>query len=387
MTENGNSAAGNFALLQQANLSVEILDALTEGLYITDRERRIVFWNRAAARITGWQAEQIVGRSCYDDVLCHVDKDDRPLCGKEHCPLHRAMETAQRSTLPIIVFAVKADGGRIPLQVSVAPIRDAAGRVVGGVETFRDMSGVMRDLLRAKEIQKLTHGRLVDDDPRIGIAWRTVPVDIIGGDYHRLERLDADRYAFMVADVMGHGVAAALYTMHLHALWEEMRQHLGEPAVFLGALNRRLCTLLEGDESYAAAVHGVLDLRQGTLTLAGAGGPAVMSFPDAAAPAVREVTGMPLGMIVAAGYESRRWPLHPRDNLLLVTDGALEVRNRDGDMLGIDGLMGLVGERGFPRSEDSLRQLETDMLRWSRHIRFPDDLTMLAISCRLDAGR
>jgi PAS domain S-box-containing protein len=387
MTENGDSAADNPALQQLANVWGEILDALNEGLYVTDRERRIVFWNRAAARITGWPAAAIIGHSCYDNLLCHVDKDGHLLCGKEHCPLYRAMETDQSSILPVIVFAAKADGDRIPLQIAVAPLHDDAGRVIGGVETFRDMSDVMGDLLRAREIQRLTHGRLTAGDPRLGVSCCSIPVDIIGGDYHRLERLDADRYAFMVADVMGHGIAAALYTMHLHALWEELRRHLGTPAVFLGELNRCLCTLMEGNDSFATAVYGVLDLRQGILTLAGAGGPALMSFPDGAAPALREVTGLPLGMIEDTVYDQRQWPLAPRDNLLAVTDGALEVDDAKGCMLGLAGLMRLVSVHGFPRGEEELRELETAMLRWSRHIRFPDDLTLLAISCRLDAAR
>src|SRR5690348_9455309 len=84
--------------------SQTILDSITEGVYATDRSRRIIYWNRAAERITGWRAEDIVGKACFDDVLCHVDKDGHQLCGKEHCPLHRAMVTGATSSVPIIVF-------------------------------------------------------------------------------------------------------------------------------------------------------------------------------------------------------------------------------------------------------------------------------------------
>ncbi len=52
-----------------------ILDSLSDGLYVCDTDRRIVFWSKAAARITGWESADLVGRRCLDDVLCHVDKD------------------------------------------------------------------------------------------------------------------------------------------------------------------------------------------------------------------------------------------------------------------------------------------------------------------------
>ncbi len=53
-----------------------ILDSLGDGVYVTDLERKIIYWNRAAERITGWVGADIVGRHCFDDILCHVDKDD-----------------------------------------------------------------------------------------------------------------------------------------------------------------------------------------------------------------------------------------------------------------------------------------------------------------------
>ena len=62
--------------------SVAILDALPDGAYVTDCDRRIVFWNRAAEQITGWRRDDVLGHCCKDNILCHVDKDGHPLCAK-----------------------------------------------------------------------------------------------------------------------------------------------------------------------------------------------------------------------------------------------------------------------------------------------------------------
>ena len=98
-----------------------VLDSLNDGVYVTDTDRRIIYWSESAARITGWQAADILGKECSDDLLCHTNKDGRQLCGEEYCPLHRAMVTGQGSTSPVILFAGGKDGRRIPMRVSVAP--------------------------------------------------------------------------------------------------------------------------------------------------------------------------------------------------------------------------------------------------------------------------
>ena len=109
-----------------------ILDSLSDGVYVCDKDRRIVFWNQGAERITGWKASEVIGRQCLDDVLCHVDKDGHRLCGEEFCPLHRSMVVGAASSVPMIVFARGKDGHRVPTQVTVSPIRDGDGEVIGG---------------------------------------------------------------------------------------------------------------------------------------------------------------------------------------------------------------------------------------------------------------
>jgi sigma-B regulation protein RsbU (phosphoserine phosphatase) len=66
-----------------------ILDHMSEGIYVCDRNRRIVFWSKSSERITGWRSEDVLGRACHENILCHEDRDGHRLYGKEYCPLHR----------------------------------------------------------------------------------------------------------------------------------------------------------------------------------------------------------------------------------------------------------------------------------------------------------
>ena len=52
----------------------KIMDCLNDGVYVCDRDRRIVYWNKSAERITGWRSEDVLGRPCLDGILNHIDK-------------------------------------------------------------------------------------------------------------------------------------------------------------------------------------------------------------------------------------------------------------------------------------------------------------------------
>ena len=72
-----------------------MLDNLFDAVYFTDLQRRIIYWNLAAEDLTGYSAEEVVGKRCADNILMHVDETGSPFCTGE-CPL-REMPGAGRS--------------------------------------------------------------------------------------------------------------------------------------------------------------------------------------------------------------------------------------------------------------------------------------------------
>jgi phosphoserine phosphatase RsbU/P len=353
-----------------------ILDSLSDGVYVCDLDRRIVYWSKSAERITGWAPQDVIGRRCLDDVLCHIDKDNHQLCGEEFCPLHRSMVTGTTSTVPLIVFAKGKEGTRIPMQVAVSPIRDPDGEVIGGVETFRDMSAVLADLERAKRIQALSLEHDLPEDARVRFSTFYMPHDIVGGDFYAIRQLNVDQYCFILADVMGHGVAAALHTMHLSSLWERDCHLLTSPADFARAVNHDLAKVVK-DESFATAICGVIDAKQRTLRFASAGGPPVLVVHPNGATEQLESCGLPFGMMEDASYDEVVAQLAPEDCLLLFSDGAVEIHNVNGEMLGVEGLIQILKDFGYPKSSINVNAVEETLLRFSNAIRLEDDLTFL----------
>jgi PAS domain S-box-containing protein len=354
-----------------------ILESLSDGVYVCDRERRITYWSASAERITGWKPGDVIGRKCLEDVLCHIDKDGHRLCGEEYCPLHRSMVTGSVSQVPVIVFAQAKDGRRIPMQVTTAPIRNSDGSIIGGVETFRDVSSMLVDLRRARKIQQRVLEQALPDDPRLKFTAHLVPQDIVGGDYFAVRALDPDRYGFMVADMEGHGAAAALYTMHLNLMWDRFLALLTEPAEFAAAVNTELVKVFGGDVSFATAICGLIDASDGTLWLTAAGGPAPLIARRSGQIQKIEISGLPLGVVADATYSVHGMRLETGDAMLLFSDGAFEIHNSAGEILGVDGLMGLLKEMGYPRTPLSMLELEERLLKFSNAIRLEDDVTII----------
>lgn len=114
-----------------------LLDTLYDGVYIVDRNRNILFWNKAAEEMTGFKAEEVQGKSCKDNILNHLDENGTMLC-YERCPLLAAMENA--SGISAKVYPRHKEGHRFPVETNISCILDENGIALAGVEVFRDIS-------------------------------------------------------------------------------------------------------------------------------------------------------------------------------------------------------------------------------------------------------
>ena len=355
----------------------KIMDCLNDGVYVCDRDRRIVYWSKSAERITGWRSEDVLGRACLDDILSHEDKDGHRLCGEEYCPLHRAMITGVTTSVPIIVFALHKNGTRVPTMVTTAPIRNDAGEVIGGVETFRDVSPMLVDLERAQKIQHQALQYDLPEDPRLRFSTFFRSYDIVGGDYYAIQPLDKDRYGFLLADMEGHGVAAALYAMHLSILWNRHFDLLKKPAEFAVAVNAELIKIFGSVVTFATAMCGVIDVPAGTLCFTGAGGPTPLIIHENWTVDQPKSTSPPLGVMEDTLYKEETVKLESGDSILLFSDGAIEIQNAADEWLGVEGFIQILKNLDYPQIPLSMDTLEEELLKFSNDIRLQDDITIL----------
>lgn len=129
-----------------------IIENLHDGLYFVDRDRVITYWNKAAKQISGFTANEVVGKSCSDNILTHVDSDGNNLC-TGMCPL--AATIADGKPREAEIYMHHKDGHRIPVSVRIGKLTDRDGNIIGGVELFTDISNQAANELRVKELEKL----------------------------------------------------------------------------------------------------------------------------------------------------------------------------------------------------------------------------------------
>jgi diguanylate cyclase (GGDEF)-like protein/PAS domain S-box-containing protein len=129
-----------------------VFESLYDGVYFVDRQRRITYWNAAAEQLTGYSAEEVMGSSCEDNILIHINEEGRSLC-RNLCPLAATMQDGQARRTE--VYLHHKDGHRVPVSVRTTPLRDDDGNIIGGVELFSDISFKKAMQEKIRELEKL----------------------------------------------------------------------------------------------------------------------------------------------------------------------------------------------------------------------------------------
>jgi PAS domain S-box-containing protein len=141
-----------------------ILDSISDGVLTTDREMVITSFNRGAEQITGVPRAEAIGRKCFEVMRAET-------C-ETNCCLKRTMSRGEPCE-NVPVYILKADNTRIPLSVTSNLMRDAHGRVIGGVETFRDLSEINR--LRQAICKQHSFESIVSKNPQMMQLFAILP--------------------------------------------------------------------------------------------------------------------------------------------------------------------------------------------------------------------
>lgn len=113
----------------------EILNNLWEGAYIIDENRIILFWNKGAYRISGYSSEEVIGKSCQDNILMHVSEDGTSLC-KNKCPVLDTFRTGETQVKDVYLQHKK--GHRVGVKLITMPLMDKDNNKKYVLELFQE---------------------------------------------------------------------------------------------------------------------------------------------------------------------------------------------------------------------------------------------------------
>lgn len=176
---------------------LSLLEAVQDGVYFVTSDRRITFWSRSAAAITGFPAPDVLGSRCSDNILRHIDSAGNELCIGA-CPLAATLEDGQDREAD--VYLHHREGHRVPVSIRITPTFDDTGRIIGAVETFTDRTGTHCCLPSAVDSENDIYR-----DPELPVGNRRLC----------LIRLDT-----LTRDLSRHGIPFGILSIRLNRMHE-----------------------------------------------------------------------------------------------------------------------------------------------------------------------
>jgi len=147
-----------------------ILNSVADGVFTTDNDGKITFMNKAAEQITGFSSKEAIGRYCFDVFRADI-------C-QSRCALKETLKT-KKEIISLPATILKKGGQKVPISISTAVLKNERGEIIGGVETFRDLSAI--EELKKELSEKYTLGDIISKNHLIHDIFNILP-NIAGSD-------------------------------------------------------------------------------------------------------------------------------------------------------------------------------------------------------------
>ena len=213
----------------------------------------------------------------------------------------------------------------------------------------------------------------------ISVSTSMEPAREVGGDFFDMFFLDPKKLAFLIADVSGKGVAAALFMADAKQTLHNYMMEKDSLAEAVTAANDKLCANNEA-EMFVTAWIGVMDIDSGQVEFVNAGHNPPLLYHDGKAEYIMQRGGLVLAGMDGIRYKQSTLVLEEKDKLLLYTDGVTEAENSKKEQFGEDALMEWLNENGTMESSDIVDALKERIAEHADGYEQSDDITMMCIT-------
>lgn len=205
----------------------KILDNLYDGVYFCDWERKITYWNKAAEKLTGYSASEVLNSHCWDNILMHTDMKGQRMCDTDKCPAVKSMKEGK--LVEAEVFLKHKDGYRIPVVTRISPMKDESGKIIGAIEIFNDNSAKIAAFQKIERLEELA---FIDELTQVGN--RRYSEIKVGAKLEEMRRyawagefgvlfMDLDHFK-LINDNYGHSVGDEMLKMTAKTIMKNIRE-------------------------------------------------------------------------------------------------------------------------------------------------------------------
>ena len=244
---------------------------------------------------------------------------------------------------------------------------------------------VRNDLSTAARIQQSILPQTFPPFPErkeFDIFAQMVPAKEVGGDFYDFFFLDEDRLAFVIGDVSGKGVPAAIFMAVSRTLLKAIATQVVNPGETLRRINAML--IPEGNgKMFVTIFYGVLNTRTGEMQFSyGGQPPPYIKRSSGAVEKVAQEGGFLLGMVAGMEYDNHKIVLRPGDTILLYTDGVTEAMDNNEQLFNDERLESCLARSNGAGLKELLQGIHVELVRFAGNAPQADDITMLALQYR-----
>lgn len=237
------------------------------------------------------------------------------------------------------------------------------------------------ELKMARHVQQTLLPERIPTQESLDFVVTYLPTLEVGGDYYTYLPQGENKIGVFMSDVSGHGVSAAMITMIISTMVRSMAEEQKAPHELLKMVNQQLMRILDGNlqGTFVTAFYYIVDMEKNTITYANAGHPAPVLLNKCGEILLLTGEGFPLGMFPFSEYELHTKELLPGDKVILYTDGIYDVKNVQGDILGLPRFLEMVKNLSCASGQETLDAIIAEVNRFAGDRPKPDDICLIVM--------
>jgi serine phosphatase RsbU (regulator of sigma subunit) len=211
------------------------------------------------------------------------------------------------------------------------------------------------------------------------VSGRYLPIEDLGGDFYDCYQLSDDKYGFLIADVTGHGIPAALVMSMAKMMFSIYAMRYYSTGDLFATVNTQLCGLML-DSQFITAFFIIYDPESKSISYSNAGHTRALFYRKAKNRIVAlDAKGFFLGISKDTVYEEKILTVEEGDKILLYTDGITEIKNDDGNEYGESRLAKFIIKNSHHNGDDFCESLLDEVKSFAPIENRADDVAFLAI--------